>query len=192
MQLCSPQLAAHFAFLTREQIKEEVLKKYAEFKKMPLPLMLTPSATYPAYGPGGKLLNLTYTPTQFDSLITNQKQEVARIEAQLLKAKQDLATLNKVRGPSLLLLTSLLSPPLPDAPAPAQGWVGSRGWVGARARVGGVSRLLFSSFLFLSSPLPPSLSLPFFSAFSHLLPSLPLSSLSRLSPLGLLSFPISG
>ncbi len=91
-----PELAACHALLTRQQI-EEALEKWGEFQGIPLPLMLTPSATYLAYGKGGKRINLTYQPTYFDSLITKQEQEVAQLEAQLHQAKLDLAALHEVR-----------------------------------------------------------------------------------------------
>ncbi len=73
-----------------------------------LPLMLTSSTTYPAYGRGGNRISRTYKPTHFDSLITKQEQEVARLEGQLRKAKQDLAT------PANSLLPSLRTSPLED------------------------------------------------------------------------------
>ncbi len=124
-QLFPPELAAHYALLTKEQIQEEVLRKFAEFKKMPLPLLLTPSTTYPAYGMGGKLLNRTYKPTPFDKLITKAELDVARLEEHLHEIKQDLAGLHEVRfslypltippqpQPSLLPWTSHCPPPPP-------------------------------------------------------------------------------
>ncbi len=48
----------------------------------------------------GKLINRTYGLTHFDSLSTRQEQEVARIEAQLHKAKLELIALNTVRDPA--------------------------------------------------------------------------------------------
>jgi hypothetical protein len=87
------------------------VQKWSKFKKMPQ-LMLTPSADYPAYGRGGKLLNRTYKPTPTHSLITRQQEEVTRLKTQLLKAEQDLTTLNEVRF-SLCHSTISLYPPQP-------------------------------------------------------------------------------